>query len=31
MWRELYGWLEETVDASKSTAMVISEIVIKGT
>jgi len=30
-WRELYGWLEETVDACKDTAMVISEIVIKGT
>ncbi|HZT79269.1 MAG TPA: DUF47 family protein [Gemmataceae bacterium] len=29
-WRELYGWLEETVDACKDTAMVISEIVIKG-
>src|SRR5437667_7567354 len=30
-WRELYGWMEETVDACKDTAMVISEIVIKGT
>ena len=30
-WRELYGWLEETVDACKDTANVISEIVIKGT
>jgi predicted phosphate transport protein (TIGR00153 family) len=29
-WRELYGWLEETVDACKNTALVISEIVIKG-
>jgi predicted phosphate transport protein (TIGR00153 family) len=29
-WRELYGWLEETVDACKDTAMVVSEIVIKG-
>lgn len=29
-WRELYGWLEETVDACKSVAQVISEIVIKG-
>lgn len=29
-WRELYSWLEETVDACKDTAMVISEIVIKG-
>lgn len=30
-WRELYGWLEETVDACKRVANVISEIVIKGT
>ncbi len=29
-WRELYGWLEETVDACKDLAMVVSEIVIKG-
>ncbi len=29
-WRELYAWLEETVDACKDTASVISEIVIKG-
>jgi uncharacterized protein Yka (UPF0111/DUF47 family) len=29
--RELYGWLEETVDACKDVAQVISEIVIKGT
>jgi uncharacterized protein Yka (UPF0111/DUF47 family) len=29
-WRELYGWLEETVDACKDVANVISEIVIKG-
>lgn len=29
-WRELYGWLEETVDACKRVAMVVSEIVIKG-
>src|SRR5262249_53717212 len=29
-WRELYAWLEETVDACKDTAQVISEIVIKG-
>jgi uncharacterized protein Yka (UPF0111/DUF47 family) len=29
-WRELYGWLEETVDACKDAANVISEIVIKG-
>jgi len=28
--RELYGWLEETVDACKDAAQVISEIVIKG-
>ena len=30
-WRELYGWLEETVDACKDVSQVISEIVIKGT
>ena len=30
-WRELYEWLEETVDACKQVANVISEIVIKGT
>jgi uncharacterized protein len=30
-WRELYQWLEETVDACKQVANVISEIVIKGT
>jgi hypothetical protein len=29
-WRELYGWLEETVDACKDLAMIISEVVIKG-
>lgn len=29
-WRELYGWLEETVDACKDLAMTISEVVIKG-
>jgi hypothetical protein len=28
--RELYGWLEETVDACKDVALVIAEIVIKG-
>src|SRR5207247_925491 len=28
--RELYGWLEETVDACKDVSMIISEIVIKG-
>ena len=30
-WRELYAWLEETVDACKDVVHVISEIVIKGT
>src|SRR5581483_2361877 len=29
-WRELYSWLEETVDACKRVGMVVSEIVIKG-
>jgi uncharacterized protein len=29
-WRELYGWLEETIDACKHLAMTISEVVIKG-
>ncbi|HEX5270775.1 MAG TPA: DUF47 family protein [Gemmataceae bacterium] len=29
-WRELYSWLEETVDACKDAALVISEIIIKG-
>jgi uncharacterized protein Yka (UPF0111/DUF47 family) len=29
-WRELYSWLEATVDACKDVAQVISEIVIKG-
>jgi uncharacterized protein Yka (UPF0111/DUF47 family) len=29
-WRELYGWLEETVDACKDVANVVAEIVIKG-
>lgn len=29
-WRELYGWLEETVDACRAVAQVISEIVVKG-
>ncbi|HYT93894.1 MAG TPA: DUF47 family protein [Gemmataceae bacterium] len=28
--RELYGWLEETVDACRAVAQVISEILIKG-
>ena len=28
--RELYSWLEETVDACKDASMVISEIVVKG-
>lgn len=30
-WRELYAWLEESVDACKEVVHVISEIVIKGT
>jgi uncharacterized protein Yka (UPF0111/DUF47 family) len=29
-WRELYGWLEDTVDACKEASMILSEIVIKG-
>lgn len=29
-WRELYSWLEDTVDACKHLAVVISEVVIKG-
>lgn len=29
-WRELYGWLEDTIDACKALAMIISEVVIKG-
>jgi uncharacterized protein len=29
-WRELYSWLEETVDACKDVSQIISEIVIKG-
>ncbi len=29
-WRELYGWLEETVDSCKDVANTLSEIVIKG-
>jgi uncharacterized protein Yka (UPF0111/DUF47 family) len=29
-WRELYGWMEETVDACKALAMTISEVVVKG-
>jgi uncharacterized protein Yka (UPF0111/DUF47 family) len=29
-WRELYGWLETTVDSCKGVANVVSEIVIKG-
>jgi uncharacterized protein Yka (UPF0111/DUF47 family) len=29
-WRELYFWLENTVDACKRVSMVVSEIVIKG-
>ena len=30
-WRELYAWMEETVDAAKEAAHIVSEIVIKGT
>ena len=30
-WHELYGWLEETIDACKDVALVISEVVVKGT
>ena len=30
-WRELYSWLEESIDACKDVSQVISEIVIKGT
>jgi uncharacterized protein len=30
-WREIYQWLEETVDACKHVSNVITEIVIKGT
>lgn len=30
-WRELYAWLEQTVDSAKSVSQIISEIVIKGT
>jgi uncharacterized protein Yka (UPF0111/DUF47 family) len=29
-WRELYAWLEETVDACKDVSQILSEIVIKG-
>ena len=29
-WRELYGWLEDTVDACRHLAVVISEVVING-
>jgi len=29
-WRELYSWLEETVDACKDVTLTVSEIVIKG-
>src|SRR5262245_51831346 len=29
-WRELYGWLEETVDSCKDVSNTLSEIVIKG-
>jgi uncharacterized protein Yka (UPF0111/DUF47 family) len=30
-WRELFGWLEETVDACKDAAQIITGIIIKGT
>jgi uncharacterized protein Yka (UPF0111/DUF47 family) len=29
-WRELYSWLEDTIDSCKTLAMLISEVVIKG-
>jgi predicted phosphate transport protein (TIGR00153 family) len=29
-WRELYGWLEETVDACQHASLVVSEILVKG-
>jgi uncharacterized protein Yka (UPF0111/DUF47 family) len=29
-WRELYTWLEDTVDACKTASLIVSEIVIKG-
>jgi uncharacterized protein Yka (UPF0111/DUF47 family) len=29
-WRELYSWLEDTIDSCKALAMTISEVVIKG-
>jgi predicted phosphate transport protein (TIGR00153 family) len=29
-WRELYGWLEDTVDSCRHLAHIISEVVIKG-
>jgi predicted phosphate transport protein (TIGR00153 family) len=30
-WRELYAWLEATVDATKKVSQILSEIIIKGT
>jgi predicted phosphate transport protein (TIGR00153 family) len=30
-WRELYAWLEQTIDSVKKAAYVVAEIVIKGT
>ncbi len=30
-WRELYAWLEATVDATKKATQILSEIIIKGT
>lgn len=30
-WRELYAWLEQTIDSVKKAAHVVAEIVIKGT
>jgi predicted phosphate transport protein (TIGR00153 family) len=29
-WREVYGWLEETVDACKDASLIVSEILVKG-
>jgi uncharacterized protein Yka (UPF0111/DUF47 family) len=30
-WRELYAWLEATVDSTKKVTQILSEIIIKGT
>lgn len=30
-WRELYAWLEATVDSAKKVTQILSEIIIKGT